>query len=149
MQYYISGPPMNPLARILAALVGVLALVGAFFFGIFIFMGAIALGLIAWLALWLRLWWIRRKLRAFGQDWPGDDLSGAPVRYSAECRAGAPPCTEEVPSWQLFCSHPVPESPLPLGTGLRTHQVLLQATYKGETHLPLQPPPYADPTTVL
>ena len=45
MQYYISGPPMNPLARILAALVGVLALVGAFFFGIFIFVVAIALGL--------------------------------------------------------------------------------------------------------
>ena len=40
MQYYISGPPMNPLARILAGLVGVLALVGAFFFGIFIFIGA-------------------------------------------------------------------------------------------------------------
>lgn len=62
MPYYIAPPPMNPLARLLAALVGVLALVGAFFFGVFIFAIAIALGLIAWLAFTVRMWWLRRKL---------------------------------------------------------------------------------------
>jgi len=78
MQYYISGPPANPLTRILAGLIGVLALVGAFFFGIFIFVAAIALGLVAWLALWLRMSWIRRKMRASGQGWPGDEIPGSP-----------------------------------------------------------------------
>ena len=71
MPYYISPPPMNPLARLLAALVGVLALVGAFFFGIFIFAIAIALGLIAWLAFTVRVWWLRRKL-GFGEAAPDD-----------------------------------------------------------------------------
>ena len=36
MQYYIAPPPMNPLTRLLAGLVAVLALVGAFFFGLFV-----------------------------------------------------------------------------------------------------------------
>lgn len=62
MHYYLSGPPNNPLVRLLAAVIGAIALVGAFFFGVFIFLGAIALGLVAWLALWLRMWWLRRKL---------------------------------------------------------------------------------------
>ena len=36
MPYYITPPPMNPLSRLLAAIVAVLALVGAFFFGVFV-----------------------------------------------------------------------------------------------------------------
>lgn len=77
MPYYIAPPPMNPLARLLAALVGVLALVGAFFFGVFIFAIAIALGLIAWLAFTLRVWWLRRKLGA-GQRVPGGQGADEP-----------------------------------------------------------------------
>jgi len=61
MQYYITPPPMNPLARLLAGILAVLALVGAFFFGIFILALAVGLGLVAWLFLWVRMWWIRRK----------------------------------------------------------------------------------------
>jgi len=61
MQYYIAPPPMNPLARLLAGILAVLALVGAFFFGIFILALAVGLGLVAWLFLWVRMWWIRRK----------------------------------------------------------------------------------------
>lgn len=74
MPYYIAPPPMNPLTRLLTALVGVLALVGAFFFGIFIFAIAIALGLIAWLAFTVRVWWLRRKMG------PGQAAPGGPAQ---------------------------------------------------------------------
>jgi len=59
---------MNPLSRLLAGLVAVLALVGALFFGIFILALVVGVGLIAWVALWLRMWWIRRKLPRGGRD---------------------------------------------------------------------------------
>ena len=62
MQYYISPPPINPLSRLLAGLLAVLALVGAFFFGVFVLIVAIGLGLIGWLVLWFRMWWMRQKL---------------------------------------------------------------------------------------
>ena len=71
MQYQLGPPPMNPLSRLLAAIAGALALVGAFFFGFFILLAALAIGLIAWAAIWLRVWWIRRKLAAGGQVPPG------------------------------------------------------------------------------
>jgi hypothetical protein len=61
MQYYIAPPPMNPLGRLLAGILAVLALAGAFFFGIFVFLLAMGLGLVAWLFLWARMWWLRRK----------------------------------------------------------------------------------------
>lgn len=62
MPIYLSGPPANPFSRLLAGLVGVLALVGAVFFGLFMFALAIGLGLVAWAALWLRMWWLRRRM---------------------------------------------------------------------------------------
>ena len=55
---------MNPLSRLLTAVVGAIALVGAFFFGFFVLIAAVALGLIAWLVIWLRIWWFKRKLAA-------------------------------------------------------------------------------------
>ena len=61
MQYYISPPPMNPLSRLLAGILAVLALAGAFFFGVFVLVFALVVGLIGWLFLWIRMWWIRRK----------------------------------------------------------------------------------------
>lgn len=77
MQYYISGPPTNPLARLLAAIIGALVLVGAFFFGVFILAGALVLGLLAWLAIRIRIWWFRRKLGASAAVSPGKDGPGA------------------------------------------------------------------------
>jgi len=61
MPYYISPPPLNPLSRILAGILAVLALAGAFFFGIFVLALAAGLGLIAWLLFSIRLWWMRKQ----------------------------------------------------------------------------------------
>jgi hypothetical protein len=64
VRYYLSPPPLNPVARILAGLLAVAALVGAFFFGLIILAAAVGLGVVAWLVLTVRVWWLRRQLRA-------------------------------------------------------------------------------------
>lgn len=61
MPQYIAPPPMNPLSRLLAGILAVLALAGAFFFGIFILGLVAGLGLIAWLVFSIRMWWLRKK----------------------------------------------------------------------------------------
>jgi len=66
MPVYLTGPSANPLARLLAALLGVLALVGAVFFGVFVFVAAIAVGLVVWAFVAARLWWLRRRLGSAG-----------------------------------------------------------------------------------
>lgn len=68
MQYQLGPPPMNPLSRLLAAIVGAVALVGAFFFGFVILLVVVAVGLVAGLVIWLRVWWIKRKLVAGGDS---------------------------------------------------------------------------------
>ena len=62
MPYYISQTPMNPVSRIVAAMVAAVALVGAFFFGLLVLALFAGLGLLLWLGFWLRLWWLRRHL---------------------------------------------------------------------------------------
>ena len=71
MRYHLTPPPMNPLARIVAALLAVAALVGAFFFGLVILVVAVGLGILGWLFLTLRLWWLRRFGAPAGRR-PGD-----------------------------------------------------------------------------
>ena len=65
---------MNPLSRLLAGFLAVIALAGAFFFGVFVLLFAIGIGLVAWLYLWIRMWWARRK--------------APPVEERSEDRAG-------------------------------------------------------------
>lgn len=84
MPYYITPPPMNPLSRLLAGIVAVLTLVGAFFFGIFVFAIAIAVGLIAWIAISVRVWWLRRKMEAAGQ------VPGSRPGFQADSQQGKP-----------------------------------------------------------
>ncbi len=59
---YISPPPMNPLSRALAAVTAILALVAAFFFGLIVLALAVGIGLLFWLGVRLRLWWMMRHL---------------------------------------------------------------------------------------
>ncbi|MFB3076789.1 MAG: hypothetical protein ACE1Y4_02185 [Lysobacterales bacterium] len=53
---------MNPLSRALAAVMAVLALVAAFFFGLIVLALAVGIGLLFWLCIRLRLWWMRRHI---------------------------------------------------------------------------------------
>lgn len=81
MTYYISPPPLNPVSRLLAAVLAVLAMAGAFFFGIFVLALAVGLGLLAWLAIFLRMWWVRRRFSGPEVDTanpaePGDVIDG-------------------------------------------------------------------------
>lgn len=86
MPYYLNGPPANPLVRLLTGLVGVLVLIGAVFFGLFVFAAAIAFGLVAWAVIWLRMWWIRRRLGASGGT-AKDPFGRPPDRADADDRS--------------------------------------------------------------
>jgi hypothetical protein len=86
MQYYITPPPMNPLARLLAGILAVLALVGAFFFGIFILAFAVGLGLVAWLFLWVRMWWFRKKQPAAKSQPTGNSGDVIDAEYTVVSR---------------------------------------------------------------
>lgn len=66
MPYYISPPPQNPIARFIAGIVAVLAIAGAFMIGMVAFLVVAGLGLLAGIVVWLRVAWIKRKLRKGG-----------------------------------------------------------------------------------
>jgi hypothetical protein len=71
MPYFISPPPpRNPLTRIVAAIIAVLSLVGALMLGAVALFFVLGAGAIAAIALWLRVAWIKRKLRQSGVDFP-------------------------------------------------------------------------------
>lgn len=62
MPVYISQQSTNPFTRVLAALFAVLAFAGAFFFGMIILAVIAGLGLLAWIGLRIRMWWIMRQM---------------------------------------------------------------------------------------
>ena len=68
MPYYISPPPQSPLTRIVAAIIAAFALVGAFIIGTAALLVVLAIGLVAGLALWLRVAWIKYQLKKSGID---------------------------------------------------------------------------------
>ncbi len=66
MPYYISPPPQSPLTRIIAGIIAVFALVGAFMIGLVALLVVAGLGLIAAFVIWLRIAWIRHQLQKNG-----------------------------------------------------------------------------------
>jgi len=78
MQYYISPPPQSPLSRIIAAIIAVFALIGTFIIGFAAFLVMAGVALVAGIAIWLRIAWIRRRLQKSGRQKSGD-RQGAPA----------------------------------------------------------------------
>lgn len=68
MPYYISPPPQNLFTRIIAGIIAVFALVGAFMIGVVALLLVVGVGLIAGFAIWLRVVLIRRRLQKSGID---------------------------------------------------------------------------------
>lgn len=68
MPYYISPPPQGPLTRIIAAIVTVFALIGAFMIGMAALLVVGGVALVVGLVIWLRVIWIKRQLRKSGVD---------------------------------------------------------------------------------
>lgn len=60
-KYYISPPPVSPLGRIIASILGLVFIIGAVIFGFFLLAAAAALGLLFWAGLAIRGWWLRRR----------------------------------------------------------------------------------------
>lgn len=68
MPYYISPPPQNPLTRIIAAIIAVFVLIGSVMIGMVALLVVAGVGLVAGLALWMRIAWVKRQLRKSGVD---------------------------------------------------------------------------------
>ena len=68
MPYYISPPPQNPLSRFITAIIAIFVLAGAFMIGMAALLVVAGIGLIAGIAIWLRVAWIKRRLRKSGVD---------------------------------------------------------------------------------
>ena len=78
MPIYISPPPQNPLVKVITAIVAVIMLVGAFMIGMVALLIVAGLGLIAGIAIWIRVAWIKRQLRKSGVDL-GGNMNSQPV----------------------------------------------------------------------
>ncbi len=66
MPYYISPPPQNPLTRIITAILVAIALTSAFMIGMVALLFVAGAGLLAGLAIWARIVWIKHRLRKQG-----------------------------------------------------------------------------------
>lgn len=84
MPYYISPPPQSPLTRIIAGIVAVFVLIGTFTIGMVAFLVVAGIGLIAGIALWLRISWIKHRLRKNGVNMGG----GVDIQRQSDQQSG-------------------------------------------------------------
>lgn len=78
MPYYISPPPQNPFTRLIAALIAVFALVGSFMIGFAALLVVAAVGLVLAIAIWIRVAWIRRRMKKEGVDFQTNPFNRQP-----------------------------------------------------------------------
>jgi len=58
----VEGPPRNPILKFIGFVAGLGLLAVSFVFGAFLLAALIGLGLIAGLVIYLRVWWLRRRM---------------------------------------------------------------------------------------
>lgn len=67
MQYRIPDQsPAGWFARLIGAVVGLIVMVGLFFLGLTIFAAVAGLAIVVFIVVAIRVWWLRRQLRARG-----------------------------------------------------------------------------------
>jgi membrane protein implicated in regulation of membrane protease activity len=66
MQYHLNPPPQGPLARLVAGIIAVFVLIGAVMLGMVAFLVIAGFVLLAGLVIWLRVAWIKRRLKKQG-----------------------------------------------------------------------------------
>jgi purine-cytosine permease-like protein len=71
MPFYISPPPRNPVTGVIAGIFGILVMAGAFMLGFVALIIALGVGLVIWTGIYLRIWFVRRRMARDGVD-PAD-----------------------------------------------------------------------------
>ena len=66
MPYYLNPPPSNPLAKLVAAVIAALALVGSFMIGFAVLLVVAGIGLVLGIAIWVRVALIKWRLKKAG-----------------------------------------------------------------------------------
>jgi len=74
MQYHLSPPPQGPLARLVAGIIAIFVLVGAVMLGMVAFLIIAGLALLAGIVIWLRVAWIKQRLKKQGVNLRDDEI---------------------------------------------------------------------------
>ena len=78
MPYYISPPPQNPFTRLIAAVIAVFVLVGSFMIGFAALLVVAAVGLVLAIAIWIRVAWIRHRMKKEGVNFQTSPFNRPP-----------------------------------------------------------------------
>lgn len=89
MAVYLTPPPQNPLARLLAGIVAILVLTGAFLIGFVVFIAVAGIALIAGAWIWFRSWRLRRQAGAAAGDAGFSDVMKDAARSKEGSERGA------------------------------------------------------------